>query len=118
MPRGNDSREALSELADKFGRGVGNASDLIEATLGRNSEALRRAENLPLDEEATEQAKKQVVGQKLDGAEVIDAAVRGGTTIVVTEEEDGRRYIVALDDHGKPSTTDSEKQKAAEKSSS
>lgn len=116
MPRGNDSKNALHELADKFGRGVGNAERLIEGTLGRNSESLRAAELLPRDHEATKKARDQWVGTEIDDCKVIDAAVRGGVTCCVLEDENGRRWVVALDEDGKPVETDAEKQRKAKKS--
>lgn len=99
MPRGNDAEAALHELADKFGKGVGNADQLIEANLQHHTAALRKAEILPRDPERTAEAKENLDSLKVpDGHTAIDAAVRGGVTVVVTEDETGRRHIIALDE--------------------
>lgn len=103
MPRGNDSKAALDELADKFGKGVGNAEELIEASLAQRSELLRRAELLPVDPEAT----RELDINKLkgpDGEKVVSAKVRGGITVVVYEDARGGYRLAALDEKGKPST--------------
>jgi hypothetical protein len=91
----------LHELADKFGQGVGNAEQLIQSNLARMTPELRRAELLPRDPEETAKARKKLVGQKKDGHEIKDAAVRGGTTCVVVEDETGRYHLAALDDNDK-----------------
>jgi hypothetical protein len=101
-PRGNDAEAALHELADKFGRGVGNADQLIEASLARSSQALRAAEMLPRHAAATAEQQKKLIGKKVNGETILDVAVRGGTTVAVVEAEDGRRFVIALDEKNKP----------------
>jgi hypothetical protein len=103
MPRGNDKKAALSELADKFGSGAGNAEALIEASLENRSEALRRAELLPVDPDAT----RDLDFGKLkgpNGEKVVSAKVRGGVTVVVYEDARGAFRLAALDEKGKPAT--------------
>lgn len=99
MPRGNDAAAALKDLADKFGKGVGNAEQLIEANLKMYSQELRRAEILPRDDEATAEVRKDLSKLKgPNGEPVMDAAVRGGTTVIVYQDEDGRHRLATTED--------------------
>lgn len=108
MPRGNDAKEALHELADKFGSGVGNAEGLIQANLEARSRALQAAEMLPRDHEATKEARGKLSSFKgPDGAKAVDVAVRGQEghenryTCVVFESKEGRHFVAVVDKHGK-----------------
>lgn len=109
MPRGNDAAAALSDLASKFGKGVGNAEELIEASLKFRSQALRRAELLPIDEKATKALDLSDLHGP-DGERVVTATVRGGTTVIVYEDSRGAYRLSTMDDvlaleaeDGKPS---------------
>ncbi len=128
MPRGNDAQAALQELADKFGKGVGNAEQLIEANLAMRSVRLAKAEQLPRDDAATAKAHEDLVGKKAgpNGEVVVDAAVRraqsGGDpiTVIVYQADDGRQHLGTLDAKGKaedPADSPVVKAKAEEKPS-
>ena len=99
MPRGNDASAALAELADKFGKGVGNAEELIEATLKMRSQELRRAELLPIDHAATDALNLGELSGP-NGEPVRSATVRGGTTVIVYEDSRGAYRLAALDETG------------------
>lgn len=99
LPRGNDKESALHELADKFGQGVGNADNLIEANMAMHTQALHRAELLPRDPEKTAKVREDLGKLKApEGGKVVDAAVRGGTTVLVYEDETGRQHLAVADD--------------------
>jgi hypothetical protein len=105
MPRGNDAESALHELADRFGKGVGNAEMLIDANLAANTQELREAQLLPRDEEATAEARKEIDKLKgPDGEEVVSVAVRGAPDsgrrikVIVYRTEEGRDLVAALDE--------------------
>lgn len=105
MPRGNDTHDGLAELANKFGHGVGNAEQLIEANLAMHPMELRKAELLPRNEELT--AALDIAKLRGPNGEVVrDACVRQSgvgepTTVIVYTDEDGRDYLGVLDEKGK-----------------
>ena len=99
MPRGNDAKAALADLAEKFGRGVGNAEELIEATLRNRSRALIKAEQLPIDQAATAALDLDAL-KGPDGEKVVSAAVHGDVTVIVYEDERGSYRLAALDEKG------------------
>lgn len=99
-PRGNDAESAVHDLADKFGRGVGNAEELIEATLRHRSQLLIKAERLPVDEKATADLDLSKL-KGPDGERVVDAKVRGDITVIVFEDKRGSYRLAALDEKGK-----------------
>jgi hypothetical protein len=99
MPRGNDSSAALSELADKFGRGVGNAEELIEATMAQRSQLLSKAEMLPVNGAATQALDKSKL-KGPNGEKVVDAKVHGDITVIVYEDDRGAFRQAALDAKG------------------
>lgn len=105
MPRGNDAEAASHELADRFGEGVGNAEELIDANLAMHTPALRAAELLPRDEEATREALAHI--DELEGPNgepVVDVAVRGSLastnryTVVVYRTAAGRDLLHVIED--------------------
>jgi hypothetical protein len=108
MPRGNDSEAALSDLADRFGQGVGNAEVLIAAAQAMRPQRLRRAEMLPRDDKLTAEAREKHVGTKHGphGSLVIDAAVRRSAgqepiTVIVYRDDSGREHLGVLDEYDK-----------------
>lgn len=125
MARGNDAQAALHELADRFGQGVGNAEELIDANLAAHSAALRAAEILPRDEAATREAQRNMSSLKgPDGEEVVAVAVRrseasdNAHTVIVYRSAEGRDLLAVLDGKGNvlpqdPRPGDAHKPKAA-----
>lgn len=103
MPRGNDKQAQdaqLHELADKFGEGVGNAEELIQANAAARTSDLAAISALPVLQKDT----ADLDLDKLEGPNgeyVIDASVRGSGrtkgTIVVVEDELGRTKKILID---------------------
>lgn len=90
-----DREQALHELADEFGEGVGNAEELINANARRRTADLATISSLPVLQEPTDTLDLD----KLDGPDgeyVVDAAVHGAGatrgTIVIYEDETGRLH--------------------------
>ncbi len=95
-PRGNDKdaqKAQLSELADDFGAGVGNAEALIQANAALRTSELAEISSLPVVQEETEELDLDSL-EGPDGEYVLDAAVRGSGrtkgTVVIFEDEQGR----------------------------
>lgn len=116
MPRGNDQDAAIHDLADRYGQGVGDAELLIDANLASQTQALRKAQILPRDEEATAEARKnmdKITGP--NGEKVVAVAVRGSVesperyTVVVVRAEDGRDLTYALDENDEVVTPEFER---------
>lgn len=102
MARGNDAEQALHELADKFGQGVGNAEEMIQGALRARSRAFMQAELLPRNEEKTAEAREHLDKLKAPrGCTVVDAAVRGDLTTIVYEDPTGRLQLGVNDADGK-----------------
>lgn len=93
MPRGNDAEAAAHELADKFGEGSGNASELIDAVQAEISPEMATIQIWPVDEEATAALDLDEL-EGPDGERVEDAAVHvlnnESATIVVFLDDTGR----------------------------
>jgi hypothetical protein len=100
MPRGNDAEAAQHDLADRFGRGTGNAEELIQANASRYSRELTTLNLLPVDAEATAELDIGSL-EGPDGEPVLAAAVRGSGrtsgTVVIYEDEEGRSHKVVQD---------------------
>lgn len=74
MARGNDT-DAHREFAETYGIS-GNAEELINANRARRNTTVQAASNLPVDEEASADLDLTSIDAP-DGAEVVDAKVRG-----------------------------------------
>jgi hypothetical protein len=110
-----DREEALHELADQFGDGVGNAEQLIDANAARRTAELATISTLPLLPTDTEELDLDKL-EGPNGEYVVDAAVHGSGrtrgTIVVYEDETGR-----LHKHLAESTIDESRESGPRRSS-
>lgn len=97
MPRGDDTAahaEFQSAVAAQYGA-HSNAQELIEHHRRSISPALQKASLLPIDEEATAEAREDVQATAEgkfdlpDGAKVLDVAVRGNALIAAIEHPSG-----------------------------
>lgn len=114
MPRGNDkdtaeTQQALHELGDQFGEGVGNAEELINANAALRTAELAAIAVLPVIQADTDALDLDEL-EGPDGEYVVDACVRGAGrtkgTIVVYETEDGRmlKYLASSNYDDRPSS--------------
>lgn len=97
---GNDRSAALTELADKFGQGTGRAEQLIDASRARYQGDLGKAQNLPVDEEASEELRDDLSGLaktvEVDEKRIITASVRGPYALYVYADSTGREVKEAV----------------------
>jgi|SRR6185436_14009798 hypothetical protein len=105
MPRGNDKdtqEQALHELADDFGKGVGNAEEMIRRNTALRTADLATVSSFPVDDEASSELDldKVELPDGMDGY-VVDAVVRkqgrSQGTVAVVEDDNGRTNKVLVD---------------------
>lgn len=99
MPRGNDTNEAVQELAAQFGS-FQNAEDLIRSWRARRMDkTLRAANKQALDRKATDDLDHEKIDSAVgDNYTLLSAAVRGGTVVAVVEDQLGRTHKLAVGD--------------------
>lgn len=102
MPRGNDEetqKQALHELADDFGSGVGSAEELINENARRRTAELAAINALPVLQDETNDIDLDKI--EAEDGYVVDAAWRGqGRTrglIAVVEDENQRQHKVLIE---------------------
>jgi hypothetical protein len=99
MPAGNDAKNAATELADQFGKGVGSADELVKTSRARYAGDLGAAQLKNADDvELSLDAVAKAAGVK----DVVSATKRGDTVVYVHEDGQGRlvKGVVAADKVG------------------